>query len=495
MQPSSRQLLKQLRNAVQQLQRDAPEQQALLGAMGIVVNELMLRTNVAFFAEHYREGRALLEEGGQLLANSKGRLLRVDGLPGMLDISLSSDAIGKYSLALTAALEDLVNAIGHTSDAARQSLLRRIHDWELKLFAYRLEQAPANTGSDASRTFSITQQDLAAYLQRKKPEWKNLEITDFRQLASGFSKCTILFDTVDSVNGRQSFAIRAEQPVHLLDIDGSNVVNEFPVLQAAFAAGLPVAEPMWLEQDTGQLNTRFIISRKASGVNFGTAKGGEGKLSVAVVKDLARVLARIHNIPLRRSDAWVDRSHFGKWLDYGMTTRANTLARIADWRKQARDAKLFPSPVIARAMNWVEANVPDQDDPVAFLHGDFGPHNILIDGDRVTGVLDWEISTPGDPAYDLCWFLNCAGTSVDREQFLDAYREAGGRPVTEYQLRYFEVFPCMFMPITCNAALRQLEDHDYASINFAVYGLQFMHEYPSRLDAAIERAEAAKKRA
>ena len=148
--------------------------------------------------------------------------------------------------------------------------------------------------------------------------------------------------------------------------------------------------------------------------------------------------------------------------------------------------------MIARALNWLAANVPDHEDAPVFLHGDFGPHNLLLDGDHVSAALDWEISTPGDPAYDVCWFLNCAGAAVDRQQFLDAYRDAGGKKVTEYQLRYYDVFPCMFMPLTCNAALKLLEDNDAANINLAYYGLQFMHEYPSRLDAAIARAEAVK---
>lgn len=50
-------------------------------------------------------------------------------------------------------------------------------------------------------------------------------------------------------------------------------------------------------------------------------------------------------------------------------------------------------------------------DPVAGLggegrhivHGDFGPQNMLLDGTRVTALLDWEFAHRGDPIEDLAW--------------------------------------------------------------------------------------------
>jgi aminoglycoside phosphotransferase (APT) family kinase protein len=494
MQPSNGQLLKQLRKATAQLLKESgnAEHKALLGTMDVVLNELLLRDDPAFFIDYYRRGYELLKQGLALL-DTRGDALQTgcNSLPDQLDGNLSLDAISAQAVTLTGLIEQLVNLIGHSADAAQNSLLKRITDWELSLYAHRLKRAAANQGGSANQSAAITRENLQEYLRRKKPEWKNLEITHFHQVAGGFSKITLLLDTVDAVNGKQSLAVRAEQPIHMMDLDGSNIKNEYPVVRKAFECGIPVAEPLWFETDSSLLNTRFLVSRKASGTNFGTAVGGAGRLSPAVLKDLARVMANIHNIPLKRDDAWINASHFGKWLDHG-SIRQNTLGRIAEWRKQCRDANIFPSPVIARTMNWLTANVPDCDEAPVFLHGDFGPHNILLDGDRVSAALDWEVSTPGDPAYDVSWFLNCTGAAADRQQFLDAYRDAGGKSISEYRLRYFDVFPCMFMPATCNAALRLVEDIDAANINLALYGLQFMHTMPSHLDAAIARAEAVK---
>jgi aminoglycoside phosphotransferase (APT) family kinase protein len=51
-------------------------------------------------------------------------------------------------------------------------------------------------------------------------------------------------------------------------------------------------------------------------------------------------------------------------------------------------------------------NVPEQG-PARIVHGDYGLHNTLIGPDgRIAAVVDWEISTLGDPLADLAYALN-----------------------------------------------------------------------------------------
>ena len=493
MQPTDGQLLKQLRKATAQLlgESSKPEHTALLGMMDVLLNELLLRDDHAFFVDYYQRGHGLLDQGLKLTgAKSDAIRTEFNRLSPTLDADLRMDVIGAQTIKLTGLIEQLVKLIGHTTDATQTAWHKQVSEWELGLFAHRMKKLPA-TDLSAVQSLDVNRDNLLVYLRQKKPEWKNLDITHFHRVAGGFSKITILFDTVDDVNGKQSLALRAEQPIFMLNLDGSDISNEFPVVKKAFESGIAVAEPLWLETGSNPLKTRFSVSRKVSGANFGTAVGGEGKLSPAAVKNLAREMARIHNIPLTLDDAWVKDCHFGKWLQHG-SMRQTTLALIAYWQKQAKDANLYPHPIVARAINWLIANVPACEDPPVFLHADFGPHNVLLDGDRVSAALDWEVSMAGDPAYDVCWFLNCTGAAVDRQQFLDAYRDAGGKTISEYRLRYFDVVPCMFMPTTANAALRLVEDLDAAPINLAYYGLQFMHGSPSRINDLIAKADEVK---
>ena len=61
-------------------------------------------------------------------------------------------------------------------------------------------------------------------------------------------------------------------------------------------------------------------------------------------------------------------------------------------------------------------NMPDQG-PARVVHGDYGFHNCLIGADcRVAAVVDWEISTLGDPLADLAYALNQFGDPEDAVQ-------------------------------------------------------------------------------
>ena len=50
------------------------------------------------------------------------------------------------------------------------------------------------------------------------------------------------------------------------------------------------------------------------------------------------------------------------------------------------------------------------------MHGDYGPHNVLIGADcTIHAVVDWEISTLGDPLADLAYALNFWPDPTDPE--------------------------------------------------------------------------------
>ncbi len=65
-------------------------------------------------------------------------------------------------------------------------------------------------------------------------------------------------------------------------------------------------------------------------------------------------------------------------------------------------------PGFAYARDWLRANIPDDFRP-GIIHGDVGTPNALFAFDRparLTALIDWELSTIGDPLIDLAWFTN-----------------------------------------------------------------------------------------
>ena len=80
--------------------------------------------------------------------------------------------------------------------------------------------------------------------------------------------------------------------------------------------------------------------------------------------------------------------------------------------------------------------------PLCLLQGDFGLHNTLVEGDRVTALVDWEAATIGPPARELAAAWPAATALMDWPDFVAAYRQAGGSPeaTDERAVTFYRVF-------------------------------------------------------
>ena len=98
--------------------------------------------------------------------------------------------------------------------------------------------------------------------------------------------------------------------------------------------------------------------------------------------------------------------------------------------------------------------IPDPQGPTVVMHGDFRLSNLLVNGGRITAVLDWELSTIGDAMVDLAWLLDDwrspdeaaismpsptrAGGFPTRAELIDVYRNETGFSVD--RLGYYRGF-------------------------------------------------------
>jgi aminoglycoside phosphotransferase (APT) family kinase protein len=116
---------------------------------------------------------------------------------------------------------------------------------------------------------------------------------------------------------------------------------------------------------------------------------------------------------------------------------------------------------LASAIDWLVAHRPRDPARLAVCHGDFHPFNILHDGTRVTGVLDWPNALVAEPAYDVAstlvilrdapialseapaairWLVRLGRRLLVR-RYLTGYRRR--RPLDQRALRYYEAASCM----------------------------------------------------
>ncbi len=99
-------------------------------------------------------------------------------------------------------------------------------------------------------------------------------------------------------------------------------------------------------------------------------------------------------------------------------------------------------------MRWLETHCPPPVEPV-LCHHDFRTGNYLLDGARLTGILDWEFAGWGDPHEDIGWFCSRgwrfarldreAGGIADRAPFYRGYESASGRSIDPARVFFWEV--------------------------------------------------------
>ena len=80
------------------------------------------------------------------------------------------------------------------------------------------------------------------------------------------------------------------------------------------------------------------------------------------------------------------------------------------------------------ARSRLTAGLPTSPPPVVIMHGDFRLSNLLVQGPRITAVLDWELCTLGDPLADLAWLLDDWRQPDESAISMPSPTRAGGFP-------------------------------------------------------------------
>ena len=174
--------------------------------------------------------------------------------------------------------------------------------------------------------------------------------------------------------------------------------REYRVMSALQGSTVPVPVTRALCDDLSVIGAPFYVMDRVEGrvVRSTTELAGfETADALAVSHGLVDVLARLHAIDY---DA-VGLGEFGRPDGF--------LARnVARWGKQWQANKTRELPAIDELARRIDAALPESGPP-AIVHGDYRLENTMLATDRpeIVAVLDWEMSTLGDPLTDLGLFL------------------------------------------------------------------------------------------
>jgi aminoglycoside phosphotransferase (APT) family kinase protein len=211
------------------------------------------------------------------------------------------------------------------------------------------------------------------------------------QFKGGQSNPTYLVETP-----LRRYVLRRKPPGKLLP-SAHAVDREYRVISALYAQGFPVAEPVLYCADEGIAGTAFFLMSHVAGRVFWEPQmpAFDPAERAQVYDAMNATLARLHGF----APEAIGLADYGRGENY-------VARQVERWSKQYRASQTQVIEDMERLTAWLPAHLPPGQSP-RLVHGDYRLDNIILapDEPKIAAVLDWELSTLGDPLADFSFHL------------------------------------------------------------------------------------------
>jgi aminoglycoside phosphotransferase (APT) family kinase protein len=212
-----------------------------------------------------------------------------------------------------------------------------------------------------------------------------------RQFKGGQSNPTYLLETPN-----RRYVLRRKPPGKLLP-SAHAVDREYRVISALHAQGFPVAESLVYCADESVAGTPFYVMDFVDGRVFWEPQmpGSNPAERAAVYDSMNATISHLHGL----DPGTIGLGDFGKGENY-------VGRQVERWSKQYRASETEKIDAMERLIDWLPKHIP----PNALgrlVHGDYRLDNLIVahDQPKIVAVLDWELSTLGDPLADFSYHL------------------------------------------------------------------------------------------
>jgi len=281
---------------------------------------------------------------------------------------------------------------------------------------------------------------LNDYLKSQIPDFEH--ITEINQFSGGYSNLTYLLKTTS-----KEYVLR--RPPFGANIKSAHDMGrEYKVLSLLKPHYPKVPQPIIFCVEESVMGCQFYMMERVKGVIF---RGKDAlKLKIPEIQmqqiseNLIDNLADLHLLDIEKTDL----INLGKPEGY-------VLRQVEGWIGRYEKSLTDDIPAMIQIAEWLQANMPRPQAP-AFLHNDYKYDNVLLNPSDLTeilGVLDWEMSTVGDPLMDLgaslaYWCESNDGDflksfnitwlagNLTRNQVVERYANKTGRDITDILFYY-----------------------------------------------------------
>ena len=278
----------------------------------------------------------------------------------------------------------------------------------------------------------------------------------------GHGQSNLTYAVMDSVG--QRCIVRRPPRGHLL-ASAHDVQREARILSALSGTPVPVPDVLLSTSDAAVADAPVVVLEHVDGTVVDTpdvAMRLGPLVRAAIGPDMASVLASIHAVDL---------------VSVGLDTLAShapyAQRQLKRWSAQWVASRTRESPALDEMTELLARTAPTQRETV-LVHGDFHVRNVILQrrSGQVRAVLDWELSTLGDPLADLGTMLAYWGEWLDPatglfdglaipgysrvDQVGDAYAQASGRDVAD--VGYWHALGLWKMAIIAEGVVRRVVD-------------------------------------
>jgi acyl-CoA dehydrogenase family protein 10 len=194
--------------------------------------------------------------------------------------------------------------------------------------------------------------------------------------------------------GDSQIVLRKKPPGKLLP-SAHAVEREYRIMKSLQNYNVPIPPLLSLCEDSNVLGTPFYLMEYVPGNIFKdlSLPSLQPPQRKEVYHKMCHTLASIHNVDINEASL----NDFGKTGDY-------VKRQISRWSKQYESSKTHDMPAMDELIKWLNNNSIDSE-ATTVVHGDYRLDNLIYSSDsyNVLAVLDWELSTLGDPLSDLSY--------------------------------------------------------------------------------------------